>query len=100
LLSQADTHFGQIGIEIEGQVYAVALMEPRLDFWGVRFPENDSEPIAQVLLECTGCETCKVVPLNDLELAVFKANDRLSLDCQQCKKVTFWKEVPEKRGTT
>jgi hypothetical protein len=91
---------GQIGIEIEGQVYAVALMEPRLDFWGVRFPENDSEPIAQVLLECTGCETCKVVPLNDLELAVFKANDRLSLDCQQCKKVTFWKEVPEEQGAT
>ena len=91
---------GQIGIETEGQVYAVALTEPRLDFWGIRFPENDSEPIAQVLLECTGCETCKVVLLNELELAVFKANDRLSLDCPQCKKVTFWKEVLEDRSAT
>jgi len=91
---------GQIGIEAEGQVYAVALTGPRLDFWGVRFPENDSEPIAQVLLECTGCETCTVVPLNELELAVFKANDKLFLECQQCKKVTFWKEVLEERSAT
>jgi hypothetical protein len=91
---------GQIGIETEGQVYAVALLQPHLDFWGVRFPENDPDSIAQVLLECTGCEACKVTPLNELELAVFTANGRLFLDCQQCKKVTFWKDVLEERSTT
>ena len=82
---------GQIGSEADGNIYAVALLEPSAGFWGIDFPAGES-PSAVLLLECPICHTRENVILHDFELIVLEANQKISRRCPKCHDVTIWKK--------
>jgi PilZ domain-containing protein len=83
---------GQIGREVGGNVYGVALVEPSVDIWGIDSPPSDSdETLIKILLECPVCHTRQIVPLHEFELSVLEAAKKLSRRCPKCHDTTLWK---------
>src|SRR5215469_13613840 len=67
---------GQMGGQSDVRVYAIALLEPNPNLWGIQFPPlpESEEGLAKVLLECSACKAREVVYLNELETDVFEGN--------------------------
>jgi len=77
-----------------GELYGIALIDSATDIWGINFPaEKIDEPGVKVLLECPGCQTRQMVRLNEFELAVFEAKERLSRSCPKCRDFTLWRQT-------
>src|SRR5262249_4207928 len=57
----------EIDRDASGFLYAVALREPRSDFWDIDFPSpaQAEEALARLLMECSFCERREVVYLNE-----------------------------------
>jgi PilZ domain len=81
---------GQIGSEPDGNIYAVALVEPSAEFWGIDFPPGETQPTV-LLLECPICRIRQNVVLRDFELIVLESNNKISRRCPKCHDVTLWK---------
>jgi len=88
---------GQLGIQLDSHIYGVALLDPTVEMWGVRFPKPSEadKALGRVCLQCISCSSREVVYLSEVEMDVFEANHNLSRSCNQCRDWTLWKEVPQ-----
>ena len=86
-------------------LYAIAMLEPRTDFWDIDFPPVDKaqEALARLLMECSFCQRREVVYLNEMELRSFEARRCVARVCGHCGAPSVWIEavsdVPQ-RGVT
>ncbi|HYA96757.1 MAG TPA: hypothetical protein VEH49_01580, partial [Methylomirabilota bacterium] len=73
----------EIDRDSDGFLYAVALREPRSDFWDIDFPSpaKAAEALARLLMQCSFCERREVVYLNELELRSFEARRCVARMC-------------------
>jgi hypothetical protein len=78
----------EIDREPEGFLYAIHILEPRSDFWGIEFPaphKADQEALARLLMECGFCQRREVVYLNELELRSFESRKCIARICKVCE---------------
>jgi len=95
---EAECHvLGQIGRQPGLYIFSVAFLKPAVGFWDVYFPPlpSDADTAGRALLGCKVCGTRKIVHLDPEELALFNANRQLSLNCDNCGKLTIWLESRE-----
>src|SRR5271157_1613518 len=82
----------EIDCEPEGFIYAVAMLEPRADFWDIEFPapRQGEEALARLLMECSFCQMREVVYLNELELKSFEIRKCAARVCRRCDAPSIW----------
>jgi hypothetical protein len=85
----------EIDREPEGFLYAVHILEPRADFWGIEFPapHKAEEALARLLMECGFCQRREVIYLNELELRSFEARKCIARICKICDAPAIWIEA-------
>ena len=88
---------GQLGIQLDCHIYGVAVLNPTVELWGVRFPDvsQAEKALGRVCLQCISCLTREVCYLSEVELEVFDVNHNLGRSCNHCREWTLWKEVPQ-----
>ena len=88
---------GQLGIALDSHIYGIAVLDPKVDLWGVHFPElSEAErALGRVCLQCITCGAREVCYLSEVELEVFDVNHNLGRSCTQCREWTLWKDVPQ-----
>ena len=85
----------EIDREAEGFLYAVQILEPRVDFWDIEFPtlHKAEEALARLLMECSFCQRREVVYLNELELRTFETRKCVARICKVCDAPSVWIEA-------
>jgi hypothetical protein len=85
----------EIDREPEGFIYAIAILEPRADFWDIDFPapHKAEEALARLLMECSFCERREVVYLNEMELKSFEVRKCVARLCKHCDSPSIWIEA-------
>ena len=85
----------EIDHEPEGFIYAIAILEPRLDFWDIEFPapHKAEEALARLLMECNFCQRREVVYLNEMELKSFEIRKCVARLCKHCDAPSIWIEA-------
>ncbi len=75
-------------------LYAIYLLDPRADFWGIDFPapHKAEEALARLLMECSFCQRREVVYLNELQLKSFEIRKCIALVCKYCDSPSIWIE--------
>src|SRR5258707_1456038 len=60
----------EIHRETDGFLYAVAVLEPRADFWEIEFPsmQQGEQALGRLLIECSSCQRRESVYLNAVEM--------------------------------
>lgn len=86
----------EIDHEPDGFIYAVAILDPRLDFWEIEFPSphKAEEALARMLMECSFCQRREVVYLNEMELKSFEVRKCVARHCKHCDSPSIWVEIP------
>jgi hypothetical protein len=96
---QAKTARARIVAEIDreagGFIYAIAILDPRADFWDIDFPapHNAQEALARMLMECSFCQGREVVYLNEMELKSFEIRKCVARLCRHCDAPSIWIEA-------
>jgi PilZ domain len=88
----------EIDHEPEGFLYAIAIVDPRADFWDIDFPapHKGQEALARLLMECSFCQRREVVYLNEPELKSFEIRKCVARVCPHCDSPSIWIEaLPE-----
>lgn len=85
----------EIDHEPDGFLYAIAILEPRSDFWDIDFPapQKADEALARLLMECSFCRRREVAYLNELELKSFEARKCVARVCKICEAPSIWIEA-------
>jgi hypothetical protein len=85
----------EIDHDPDGFLYAIAILEPRSDFWDIEFPspQKADEAIARLLMECSFCQRREVAYLNELELKSFEARKCVARLCKICDAPSIWIEA-------
>jgi len=85
----------EIDREADGFIYAIAIVERRMDFWDIDFPamHKAEEALARMLMECSFCEKREVVYLNEMELRSFEIRKCVARHCRQCDAPSIWIEA-------
>ena len=85
----------EIDHEPDGFIYAVAILDPRLDFWEIEFPSlhKAEEALARMLMECSFCQRREVVYLNEMELKSFEVRRCVARHCKHCDSPSIWVEI-------
>src|SRR5882757_1764712 len=85
----------EIDRETDGFLYAVAILEPRADFWEIEFPsmQQGEEALARLLMECSFCQRREVVYLNEMELKSFEVRRCAARLCKHCGAPSIWVEA-------
>jgi hypothetical protein len=85
----------EIDQEPDGFLYAIAIMEPRADFWDIDFPapHQAQEALARLLMECSFCQRREVVYLNEPELKSFEIRKCVARVCPHCDSPSIWIEA-------
>lgn len=85
----------EIDSEPDGFVYAVAILDPRMDFWEIEFPSphRAEEALARMLMECSFCQRREVVYLNEMELKSFEVRRCVARVCKHCDSPSIWIEA-------
>jgi hypothetical protein len=85
----------EIDHEPDGFLYAIAILEPRSDFWDIEFPspQKADEAIARLLMECSFCQRREVAYLNELELKSFEVRKCVARVCKICDAPSIWIEA-------
>jgi hypothetical protein len=85
----------EIDHEPEGFIYAIAILEPRHDFWDIEFPapHKAEEALARLLMECNFCQRREVVYLNEMELKSFEIRKCVARLCKHCDAPSIWIEA-------
>jgi hypothetical protein len=85
----------EIDRELEGFLYAIAILEPRADFWEIDFPQpqHGDEALARMLMECSFCQRREVVYLNEMELKSFEIRRCVARLCKHCDSPSIWVEA-------
>jgi PilZ domain len=79
----------------DGFLYAIAILEPRVDFWDIEFPaaHKSEEALARLLMECSFCQRREVVYLNEMELKSFEIRRCIARLCRHCDSPSIWVEA-------
>jgi hypothetical protein len=88
----------EIDQEPEGFLYAIAIVDPRADFWDIDFPapHKAQEALARLLMECSFCQRREVVYLNEPALKSFEIRKCVARVCPHCDSPSIWIEaLPE-----
>jgi hypothetical protein len=90
----------EIDHEPEGFLYAIAIVEPRADFWDIDFPppHQAQEALARLLMECSFCQRREVVYLNEPELKSFEVRKCIARLCPHCDSPSVWIEAQPEVG--
>jgi hypothetical protein len=90
----------EIDREQEGFIYAIAILDPRTDFWDIEFPapHKAEEALARLLMECSFCQRREVVYLNEMELKSFEARKCVARLCTHCDSPSIWVEAQSDVG--
>jgi hypothetical protein len=85
----------EIDKEAEGFIYAIAILEPRSDFWDIDFPapQRGEEALARMLMECSFCQRREVVYLNEMEVKSFEIRRCVARLCRHCDSPSIWVEA-------
>ncbi|MGB2621586.1 MAG: PilZ domain-containing protein [Candidatus Acidiferrum sp.] len=85
----------EIDQEPDGFLYAIHILEPRVDFWDIDFPapHQADEALARLLMECGFCQRREVVYLNELELKSFEVRKCVARLCKHCDTPSIWIEA-------
>jgi PilZ domain len=85
----------EIDREPEGFIYAIAILDPRVDFWDIEFPapHKAEEAFARLLMECSFCQRREVVYLNEMELKSFEIRKCAARHCRHCDSPSIWIEA-------
>jgi hypothetical protein len=85
----------EIDHEPNGFLYAIAILEPRSDFWDIDFPspQKAEEALARLLMECSFCQRREVAYLNELELKSFEVRKCVARVCRICDAPSIWIEA-------
>ena len=85
----------EIDREPEGFIYAIAMVDRRVDFWDIDFPamHKAEEALARMLMECSFCERREVVYLNEMELKSFEIRKCVARHCKHCDAPSIWIEA-------
>jgi hypothetical protein len=85
----------EIDHEPEGFLYAIAIVDPRADFWDIDFPSphQAQEALARLLMECSFCQRREVVYLNEPELKSFEIRKCVARLCGHCDSPSIWIEA-------
>jgi hypothetical protein len=92
----------EIDRDAGGVIYAIHLLEPRMDFWDIEFPapHKSEEALARLLMECGFCQRREVVYLNEADLKSFEIRKCVARHCKHCDSPAIWIEaVSEEKGT-
>jgi hypothetical protein len=87
---------GQMGGQHEAYIYGVALMDSKVNLWGINFPPltEADRALFRLLLECNVCLEREIVYLDELESEVFEANQQITRQCESCNEGTVWQRAP------
>ena len=79
----------------DGFLYAIHLLEPRIDFWDIDFPapNKSEEALARLLMECGFCQRREVVYLNEADLKSFEIRKCVARHCKHCDSPAIWIEA-------
>jgi len=85
----------EIDRESGGFIYAIAILDPRADFWEIDFPapHKAQEALARLLMECSFCQCREVVYLNEMELKSFEIRKCVARHCRRCDSPSIWVEA-------
>jgi hypothetical protein len=85
----------EIDCEPEGFIYAIAILDPRVDFWDIDFPapHKSEEALARMLMECSFCQRREVVYLNEMEVKSFEIRKCAARFCKHCDAPSIWIEA-------
>lgn len=85
----------EIDHEPDGFLYAIAMLEPRADFWDIDFPapHKAKEAIARLLMECSFCQRREVVYLDEMQLKSFEVRKGVARVCKICDAPSIWIEA-------
>jgi hypothetical protein len=85
----------EIDQDADGYLYAIAMIDPRADFWDIDFPIPQSAPeaLARLLMECSFCQRREVVYLNEPELKSFEVRKCVARVCSHCDSPSIWIEA-------
>ncbi len=85
----------EIDHEPDGFLYAIAMLEPRVDFWDIDFPapHKANEAIARLLMECSFCQRREVVYLDEMQLKSFEVRKGVARVCKICDAPSIWIEA-------
>ncbi|HTZ46496.1 MAG TPA: PilZ domain-containing protein [Verrucomicrobiae bacterium] len=85
----------EIDREPEGFIYAIAILDSRVDFWDIDFPapHKAEEALARLLMECSFCQRREVVYLNEMELKSFEIRKCVARHCKHCDSPSIWVEA-------
>lgn len=85
----------EIDQDANGFLYAVAMVDPRADFWDIDFPTpfQAQEALARLLMECSFCQRREVVYLNEPELKSFEVRKCVARVCPHCDSPSIWIEA-------
>lgn len=81
--------------ERDGYLYALAILEPKPDFWDIDFPalHKSREGIARLLMECSFCRRREVVYLDEMQLRSFETHKGVARICKICDAPSIWIEA-------
>jgi hypothetical protein len=90
----------EIDKEAAGFIYAIAILDPRADFWDIDFPAlyKAQEALARLLMECSFCQCREVVYLNEMELKSFEIRKCVARVCRRCDAPSIWIEAQSELG--
>src|SRR5271168_3388676 len=79
----------------DGFLYALHLLDPRIDFWDIDFPapHKSEEALARLLMECGFCQRREVVYLNEADLKSFEIRKCVARHCKYCDSPAIWIEA-------
>ena len=85
----------EIDRDAEGFLFAIAILDPRVDFWDIDFPapHKAEEAFARLLMECSFCQRREVVYLNEMELKSFEIRKCVARLCRHCDSPSIWIEA-------
>lgn len=85
----------EIDQEPDGFLYAIHILEPRVDFWDIDFPApyKSEEALARLLMECSFCQRREVVYLSEPELKSFEVRKCVARLCRHCDTPSIWIEA-------
>jgi PilZ domain len=91
----------EIDRDPEGFIYAIAILDPRVDFWDIEFPapHKAEEAFARLLMECSFCQRREVVYLNEMELKSFEIRKCAARLCRHCDSPSIWIEAQAQSDT-
>jgi len=91
-LEEADFRVVGPSIVTESEVFewGIESADKTRNIWGIKFPPPLPEDQAGALLECRACHRQEFWPATLLEVEILERTGMIALDCETCRKPTYW----------